>query len=47
MTPKRWVQIDQLLAQALERPAPERSAFLAEVCGDDAELRREVESLCP
>lgn len=45
MTPKRWVQIDQLLAQALERPAPERSAFLAEVCGDDAELRREVESL--
>jgi serine/threonine protein kinase/dipeptidyl aminopeptidase/acylaminoacyl peptidase len=45
MTPERWAQIDQLLAQALEIPAAERAAFLAEACGDDAELRSEVESL--
>jgi len=45
MTPERWAQIDQLLAQALECPAAEQAAFLAEACGGDAELRREVESL--
>lgn len=45
MTPERWAQIDQLLAQALEHPATEQAIFLAEACGDDAELRREVESL--
>ena len=30
---------------ALERPAADRAAFLAEACGDDAALRQEVESL--
>ncbi|MFN0110598.1 MAG: protein kinase domain-containing protein [Blastocatellia bacterium] len=45
MTPERWAQIDQLLAQALEFPAAEQAAFLAEACGGDTELRREVESL--
>ena len=30
---------------ALDRPAEERRAFLAEMCGDDAALRREAESL--
>ena len=45
MTPERWAQIDQLLEQALERPASERAAFLAAACGADTGLRREVESL--
>lgn len=45
MTPEKWKQIDQLLAQALERSAAEREFFLTEVCGGDVELRREVESL--
>lgn len=45
MTPERWAQIDQLLEKALERPAAEHTAFLAQACGGDAELRREVESL--
>src|SRR5262245_37015915 len=45
MTPERWKQIDQLLQDALEREPAERDAFLAEACGDDGELRREVESL--
>jgi serine/threonine protein kinase len=45
MTPDRWSQIDQLLAKALELHEARRAAFLAEACGGDAELRREVESL--
>jgi serine/threonine protein kinase len=45
MTPERWAQIDQLLAQALERPAAEQPAFIAAACGGDAALRQEVESL--
>ena len=45
MMPDRWSQIDQLLAKALELPATEQAAFLAEACGGDAEMRREVESL--
>ncbi|HMX26969.1 MAG TPA: protein kinase, partial [Blastocatellia bacterium] len=45
MAPKRWAQIDQMLEKALERPVAERTAFLDEACGGDAELRREVESL--
>jgi serine/threonine-protein kinase len=45
MTPERYQQINQLLDAALERDPAERAAFLAEACGDDEELRREVESL--
>ncbi|NOT59716.1 MAG: protein kinase, partial [Acidobacteria bacterium] len=45
MTAERWSQIDRLLAEALEHTVAERAAFLTEACGDDAALRREVESL--
>src|SRR5512145_1229787 len=45
MTPERWKQVDQLMQEALERESAERAAFLAEACGGDDELRREVESL--
>src|SRR5215213_9439053 len=41
----RWQQIDRLLDEALGRAPEERADFLAEACGADAELRREVESL--
>lgn len=34
-----------LFLDALDRPPTERREFLANACGDDAELRREVESL--
>ena len=44
-SPKRWEQIDQIFAAALERDPDERRQFVAEACGDDDELRREVESL--
>src|SRR5499426_1434709 len=45
MTPERWKQVDQLMQDALDRGPAERAAFLAEACGGDDELRREVESL--
>jgi len=42
MKPERWQQIEQLYHAALERRAEERAIFLAEVCGGDEALRREV-----
>jgi serine/threonine-protein kinase len=42
---ERWHRIDRLLAEALERPWPQRGAFLDEACGDDAGLRQAVEEL--
>src|SRR5918994_2556783 len=45
MTPQRWQQIKHLFNSALERPLPERSIFLSQACGDDYNLRSEVESL--
>ena len=40
-----WNEVENLLNQALARPAEEREAFLREACGDDAALRGELESL--
>jgi len=45
MTPSRWQEIERVYNRALERTPRERAAFLAEVCREDAELGREVESL--
>jgi eukaryotic-like serine/threonine-protein kinase len=45
LTPDRWKRVNDLFQSALEREAPERSAFLAEACGSDDGLRAEVESL--
>jgi eukaryotic-like serine/threonine-protein kinase len=45
MTAERWAQIEKVYHAALERAAEERAAYLAQACGSDAELRREVESL--
>ena len=45
MTPERWKQIEPLYHAAHSRPPGERAAFLAEACGDDEALRRDVESL--
>ena len=41
----RWQQIRTLFHQALEREPSARAGFLAEMSGDDADLRQEVESL--
>ena len=45
MSPERWQRIEEVYHSALERAPAQRAAFVAEICGDDDELRREVESL--
>ncbi|HEY0369546.1 MAG TPA: hypothetical protein VGC85_08120, partial [Chthoniobacterales bacterium] len=46
MTPERYQQVKAALAAALEcDDTQQRVAFLNSKCGDDLELRREVESL--
>jgi serine/threonine protein kinase/Flp pilus assembly protein TadD len=45
MDAERWKRVDELYHAARERKAEDRASFLAQVCGGDEELRREVESL--
>jgi len=45
MTPERWRQVKDIVTAAFDRPAGERTTFVTEQCGPDAELRLEVESL--
>lgn len=45
MTPERWQHIDAIFQAAIELNPGERAAFLRTSCGDDEELRSEVESL--
>ncbi len=45
MNADRWRQVDTLYHATLERDPEERSAFLANACTGDEELRHEVESL--
>jgi serine/threonine-protein kinase len=41
----RWQRVTELFAQALERPAADRSAFLQSACQGDPELAHDVTSL--
>jgi eukaryotic-like serine/threonine-protein kinase len=45
LSPERWEFVERVFHEALGRPPAERAAFIASTCGDDEELRREVESL--
>jgi serine/threonine-protein kinase len=45
MTPERWRAVDAILQAALACDPARRDAFVAEACGEDDELRREVASL--
>src|SRR6266850_4228078 len=45
MSPERWQQIKTLFESAMEFEPERRSKYVSDACGDDAELRREVESL--
>ena len=45
MTAERWARIKELFERVRELRSERRSAFLEEACGDDYELRSEVESL--
>src|SRR5690242_15188178 len=42
---QRWLQIEELLQQALDLPPSERAPFLARTANGDAELLAEVEAL--
>jgi len=44
LTPEEWRAAKDLLAEALELPADQRTAFLDSRCGDDPVLRRELEA---
>ena len=45
MTPERWRAVNAILRGALTCEWAQRDAFVAEACGADEELRREVASL--
>jgi tetratricopeptide (TPR) repeat protein len=45
MTPERWRQIEEIFHGVIDRAPADRSEFVNRQCGDDAELRGEVESL--
>jgi serine/threonine protein kinase/Tfp pilus assembly protein PilF len=45
MSPERYRQVNEIVERALDQGEPERSRFIAETCGADAELRSEVERL--
>lgn len=45
MKHERWLHIQELFSDAIDLNEQERAAFLSRACGEDATLRREVESL--
>ena len=45
MRPERWLEIEDLVQSAIDCAPADRPALLRAACGDDVELRREVESL--
>src|SRR5262245_57927842 len=45
MTSERWEHINQIYDAAVDVEEKNRASFLEEACGEDAELRQEVESL--
>ncbi len=45
MDPERWRRVNEIFAAALDHVGDDLDALLESSCGDDVELRREVESL--
>jgi eukaryotic-like serine/threonine-protein kinase len=45
MKHERWLQVEELFHAALERAPEERQAFFVQACGEDTELRLQVEHL--
>jgi predicted negative regulator of RcsB-dependent stress response/predicted Ser/Thr protein kinase len=42
---ERWNRLEDVFAEALALPASQRSAFVERACGDDAELRSDLDGL--
>ncbi len=45
MQPERAERLAELVEHAFELPSEARAVYLAQACGDDRELRAEVEAL--
>src|SRR4051794_23436621 len=45
MTPERWLQVEEIFQFALDIRPGEREQYLSSACGDDDDLKREVEAL--
>jgi serine/threonine protein kinase/tetratricopeptide (TPR) repeat protein len=45
VTPEEWQRAKEILEVAISRPAHERRAYVADACGDNVNLREEIESL--
>lgn len=45
MTPDDWQRVKAIVAEAWDQPPAARAAFVAQACGDDDAIRREVLSL--
>src|SRR5947209_3646719 len=45
MTPERWRRVEEILDGAIELDPAARATFVSQACGDDHELREEVNSL--
>ncbi|HWD99072.1 MAG TPA: serine/threonine-protein kinase [Bryobacteraceae bacterium] len=45
MTPERWRRVEEVYQAARDRAPAERGVYIQEICGDDRDLRSEVESL--
>jgi len=45
MTPERWRKIESIFQTVVEKPKPERQQMLTQYCGNDPDLRREIEAL--
>ena len=45
MTPERWGELREIFGEAIEIPAEGRARFLDSACGDDREMRSEIERL--
>lgn len=45
MNSTRWAKISEIIETALEKNETERSAYLTMICGEDTDMRQEIESL--
>ncbi|HWF89682.1 MAG TPA: protein kinase, partial [Pyrinomonadaceae bacterium] len=45
MTPERWRQVEEIFQAALDLSPDDRDRYVSDVCANDTELRRDVESL--
>ncbi|KAF0247878.1 MAG: protein kinase, partial [bacterium] len=45
MTPERWKEIKLILTKVLEQPLEEHDTFIDKACGDDLDMKKQVNSL--